>query len=89
MNSLLTKIHRPRLRRQLSEVDLPGLGRRMLTAAIHMPRSAAWRQLPEADRTLLRDKHFRLINSLASPMIPGNATAVLSLFDSGQLDRLN
>lgn len=74
-----------RLRRQLSEVDGPHLGRRMLTAAIHMLGTAAWQRLLPGDREFLYADHFRTINSLASPMVPVNADIVLRSIDSGHL----
>lgn len=72
-------------RRQLSEVDSPYLGRRLLVALIHMLGPFAWRLLSPAERTVLRTAHFRAVNSVASPMVPGNAEIVSRLFDSGQL----
>jgi uncharacterized NAD(P)/FAD-binding protein YdhS len=77
-----------RLRRQLSEVADPYLGRRLLMAASHMLGSAAWQRLSAADRALLR-RHFRTVTALASPMVPGNAEILLRLFDSGQLRSLS
>ncbi|SFB54555.1 Uncharacterized NAD(P)/FAD-binding protein YdhS [Amycolatopsis marina] len=74
-----------RLRRQLSEVDSPHPGRRMLSAAVHMFGPVVWPRLPAGERTVLRTQHFRTITSLASPMVPGNAEILLRLFDSGQL----
>ncbi|MFC9895005.1 FAD/NAD(P)-binding protein [Nocardia sp. NPDC127579] len=74
-----------RLRRQLAEVDSPQHGSRLLTMAIRVAGPLAWRLLPESDRTMLRERHFRSINSLSSPMVPHNARTVLSLLDSGQL----
>ncbi|MGW0246352.1 FAD/NAD(P)-binding protein [Nocardia goodfellowii] len=74
-----------RLRRQLAEVDSPGRGSRLLTMAIRVTGPTAWPLLPEADRTLLRHRHFRTVNSISSPMVPHNAKIVLRLLDSGQL----
>ncbi|CAL9510225.1 hypothetical protein SUDANB95_03592 [Actinosynnema sp. ALI-1.44] len=74
-----------RLRRQLSEVDSVYLGRRLVTAAVHMVGSAAWRLLSSADRELVRRRHFRAINSLASPMVPLNGELLLGEFDAGRL----
>lgn len=74
-----------RLRRQLDEVDGPHLGRRMLTAAIHMLGSSAWQRLLPGDREFLYAEHFRTINSLASPMVPLNAQILLRGIDAGQV----
>ncbi|WP_433003652.1 FAD/NAD(P)-binding protein [Kribbella sp. CA-294648] len=74
-----------RLRRQLDQVDGPHLGRRMLTAAIHMLGSTAWQRLLPGDREFLYAEHFRTINSLASPMVPLNALILLRGIDAGQV----
>ncbi|MEV6279757.1 FAD/NAD(P)-binding protein [Nocardia sp. NPDC051832] len=74
-----------RLRRQLTEVDSPLHGTRLLAMAIRVIGPLAWPLLPESERNLLRGKHFRTINSLSSPMVPHNARIVLRLLDSGQL----
>jgi uncharacterized NAD(P)/FAD-binding protein YdhS len=74
-----------RLARQLTEVDSPHLGRRLLTAAIHMLGTPAWRRLSLPEQALLRTMHFRTITRLASPMIPSNAEVLRGLFDDGQL----
>lgn len=74
-----------RLRRQLSEVDSEYLGRRLVTAAVHMLGSAAWRLLSAADQEFLRHRHFRTINSLASPMVPLNGELLSREFESGRL----
>ncbi|NDU76676.1 SidA/IucD/PvdA family monooxygenase [Actinomadura sp. DSM 109109] len=73
-----------RLRRQLAAVDDPRIGRRVLQVAAHTVGPYAWRLLPEPDRERLRG-HFRLANSVTSPMVPVNAAALLRLFESGQL----
>ncbi|MEV0251718.1 FAD/NAD(P)-binding protein [Nocardia sp. NPDC050712] len=74
-----------RLRRQLTEVDSPRHGTRLLAMAIRVVGPLAWPLLPESERTRLRERHFRTINSLSSPMVPHNAKIVLRLLDSGQL----
>ncbi|MFI0446659.1 FAD/NAD(P)-binding protein [Actinomadura sp. 6N118] len=74
-----------RLRRQLSLIDSPGMGRRVLQQTVHALGPYAWRLLRQADRDVLRDEHFRTIASLSSPMVPGNAAAMLELLDAGQL----
>ncbi|CAM2964927.1 FAD/NAD(P)-binding protein [Saccharomonospora xinjiangensis] len=74
-----------RLRRHLSEVDSPHLGRRLFAVGAHLLGSAAWRRLPATERAWLRDEALRTINSLASPMVPVNAGILLRLFDSGRL----
>ncbi|XVV07246.1 FAD/NAD(P)-binding protein [Actinosynnema sp. CA-248983] len=87
----LTTVEEPveRLRRQLSEVESSHLGRRLVTAAVHMLGSAAWRLLSTVERELLRREHFRMINSLASPMVPLNGELLLREFDSGRLRLLS
>lgn len=74
-----------RLRRQLTEVASPYLGRRLLVAAIHLFGTAAWRRLAPAERAALRTEHFRTVTRTASPMIPGNAELLRRQFDSGRL----
>lgn len=74
-----------RLRRQLAEVDSPHHGSRLLAMAIRVVGPLAWPLLSDSDRTRLRERHFRTINSLSSPMVPHNAKIILSLLDSGQL----
>lgn len=74
-----------RLRRQLTELDSPHLGRRLLTMAIRLLGPIVWPVLAEPDRTMLRTEYFRTISSLSSPMVPHNAKIVLRLIDSGQL----
>ncbi|MEU6711422.1 FAD/NAD(P)-binding protein [Nonomuraea sp. NPDC046802] len=73
-----------RLRRQLAAVDDPLIGRRVLQESAHTVGPYAWRLLPEHDCEWLR-RYFRLATSVASPMVPVNAAAMLRLFDSGQL----
>ncbi|MEQ4723724.1 hypothetical protein ABN273_45900 [Nonomuraea sp. B19D2] len=73
-----------RLRRQLAAVDDPRIGRRVLQETAHTVGPYVWRLLPEPDRERLR-RHFRLATSVASPMVPVNAAALLRLFESGQL----
>ncbi|WP_232661813.1 FAD/NAD(P)-binding protein [Pseudonocardia sp. TRM90224] len=73
-----------RLRAQLAAVDDPRIGRRVLQETAHSVGPFAWRLLPEADRERLR-QHFRVATSVASPMVPVNATVVMRLLDSGQL----
>ncbi|NNH74987.1 FAD-dependent oxidoreductase [Nocardia uniformis] len=74
-----------RLRRQLADVDTPHHGLRLLAMAIRAIGPLAWPLLNESDRTGLRGRHFRTINSLSSPMVPHNAKIMLRLLDSGQL----
>lgn len=73
-----------RLRQQLAAVDDPRIGRRVLQQAAHSVGPYAWRLLPESDRAWLR-RHLRTASSVASPMIPRNATVLLRLLDAGQL----
>ncbi|MGW0810754.1 FAD/NAD(P)-binding protein [Nonomuraea sp. NPDC002799] len=72
------------LRAQLAAVDDPRIGRRVLQQSAHTVAPHAWRLLPESDRERLR-RSLRLATSVASPMVPVNAAALLGLFDSGQL----
>ncbi|MFE7747305.1 FAD/NAD(P)-binding protein [Nocardia sp. NPDC057455] len=74
-----------RLRRQLDAVDSPHHGRRLLTMAIRTLGPILWPVLAEQDRTMLRERYFRTISSLSSPMVPHNARIILRLLDSGQL----
>ncbi|WP_454199987.1 FAD/NAD(P)-binding protein [Nocardia sp. Marseille-Q1738] len=74
-----------RLRRQLSAIDDPHLGRRLLAMVIRTAGPAVWPLLTEQDKTMLRSRHFRTINSLSSPMVPHNAKILLRLLDSGQV----
>lgn len=76
------------LREQLGLVDDPRLGRRILREAAHIAGPVAWRLLPASDRERIRTRRFRTITSFASPMVPGNAAALLDLFDAGTLESL-
>jgi len=73
-----------RLRSQLAAIADPKIGRRVLQTAAHSVGPLAWRLLPESDRDRLRE-HLRAATSVASPMVPVNASIMLRLFDSGQL----
>ncbi|MET7365619.1 FAD/NAD(P)-binding protein [Streptomyces sp. NPDC005566] len=73
-----------RLRAQLAAVDDPGIGRRVLQETAHSVGPHAWRFMPEADRLRLW-RHFRMVTSVASPMVPVNAATMMRLLDSGQL----
>ncbi|MFD1546298.1 FAD/NAD(P)-binding protein [Nonomuraea guangzhouensis] len=73
-----------RLRRQLDAVDDLRIGRRVLQETAHTLGPRVWRLLPESDRERLL-RHHRLATSLASPMVPVNAAALMRLFESGQL----
>lgn len=83
---LATETEEPvrRLRAQLAATAGPRIGRRFLQETAHSVGPYAWRLLPEADRIRLR-RHFRVASSIASPMVPVNASAMMRLFDSGQL----
>lgn len=83
---LATKTEEPvrRLRAQLAATAGSRIGRRFLQETAHSVGPYAWRLLPEADRIRLR-RHFRVASSIASPMVPVNASAMMRLFDSGQL----
>lgn len=73
-----------RLRQQLAAVDDPRIGRRVLQQTAHSVGPYAWRLLPESDRAWLR-RHLRTASSVASPMVPRNATVLLRLLDAGRL----
>jgi uncharacterized NAD(P)/FAD-binding protein YdhS len=73
-----------RLRQQLAAVADPRIGRRVVQEAAHTVGPYAWRLLPEPDRAWLR-RHLRTVTSVASPMVPVNASVLMRLLDSGQL----
>ncbi|MBC9711248.1 FAD/NAD(P)-binding protein [Streptomyces sp. TRM66268-LWL] len=73
-----------RLRAQLDAVGDARIARRVLQETAHSVGPYAWRLLPEPDRLRL-GRHFRTATSVASPMVPVNAAAVLRLLESGQL----
>ncbi|MFH9574412.1 FAD/NAD(P)-binding protein [Streptomyces sp. NPDC017454] len=73
-----------RLRRQIAAIDDPRIGRRVLQQTAHSVGPYAWRLLPESDRAWLR-RHLRTATSVASPIIPVNASVLMRLLDSGQL----
>lgn len=73
-----------RLRRQLAAVADPRIGRRVLQETVHSVGPYAWRLLSESDRARLR-RHLRTAVSVASPMIPRNATVLMRQLDSGRL----
>ncbi|MFD5698285.1 FAD/NAD(P)-binding protein [Streptomyces lasiicapitis] len=72
------------LARQLAAIDSPRIGRRVLQETAHTVGPYAWRLLPEADRVRLR-RHLRTATSVASPMVPVNASVLMRLLDSGRL----
>ncbi|MER5423331.1 FAD/NAD(P)-binding protein [Streptosporangium roseum] len=72
------------LRAQLAAVDDPRIGRRVLQQSAYTVGPYAWRLMSGSDRERLR-RHLRLATSVAAPMVPVNAAALLGLFDSGQL----
>ncbi|GAA2153414.1 FAD/NAD(P)-binding protein [Actinomadura napierensis] len=73
-----------RLRQQIAAVDDPRIGRRVLQETAHTVGPYAWRLLREPDRVWLR-RHRRTATSVASPMVPLNASVLMRLLDSGQL----
>ncbi|MFF7244510.1 FAD/NAD(P)-binding protein [Embleya sp. NPDC008237] len=73
-----------RLRRQLAAVDDPRVGRRVVQETAHSVGPYAWHLLRESDRAWLR-RHLRTVTSVASPMVPVNASVLMRLLDSGQL----
>jgi uncharacterized NAD(P)/FAD-binding protein YdhS len=83
---LATETEEPvrRLRAQLAAVDDSRIGRRVLQETAHTIGPYTWRLLPEPDRMRLR-RHFRMATSVASPMVPVNASTMMRLLDSGQL----
>ncbi|MFD0529152.1 hypothetical protein ACFQ1I_23075 [Kitasatospora arboriphila] len=74
-----------RLRRQLSEVDSPDLGLRILQRAVPDTGPDIWPLLSERDKVELLRTHYRTIMSLCCPMPPSSATELLRLADEGQL----
>lgn len=75
-----------RLRRQLTSVDEPGLGLRILQRAVPDTGPDVWPLLPEQDKKTLLRSHYRAIMSLCCPMPPASAAVLLSLVDAGQLE---
>ncbi|WP_052850110.1 FAD/NAD(P)-binding protein [Streptomyces avicenniae] len=73
-----------RLREQIAAVDDPRIGRRVLQETAHTVGPYAWRLLREPDRAWIR-RHLRTATSVASPMVPVNASVLMRLLDSGQL----
>ncbi|MEV0173190.1 FAD/NAD(P)-binding protein [Streptomyces sp. NPDC050803] len=73
-----------RLRRQMAAVDDPRIGRRVVQQTAHSVGPYAWRLLPESDRARLR-RHLRTAVSVASPMVPVNASVLMRLLDAGRL----
>ncbi|MFD6280473.1 FAD/NAD(P)-binding protein [Streptomyces sp. NPDC060209] len=73
-----------RLRQQITEVDDPRIGRRVVQETAHTVGPYAWRLLREPDRAWLR-RHLRTVTSVASPMVPVNGAVLMRLLDSGQL----
>ncbi len=74
-----------RLRRQLSEVNSPDLGLRILQRAVPDAGPDVWPLLDGNDRARLLGPHYRTIMSLCCPMPPASAAALLELMDRGQL----
>ncbi|MER7348257.1 FAD/NAD(P)-binding protein [Streptomyces aurantiacus] len=72
------------LARQIAAVESPRIGRRVLQETAHTVGPYAWRLLSEADRARL-SRHLRTATSVASPMVPVNASILMRLLDSGQL----
>lgn len=75
-----------RLRRQLSSVRDTWLGLRILQRAVPDTGPDVWPLLPEHEKNLLLQSHYRTIMSICCPMPPASATTLLSLVDSGQLE---
>lgn len=74
-----------RLRRQLTEVNSPDIGLRILQRAVPDTGPDVWPVLTEHDRNLALSDHYRKIMSLCCPMPPASAATLLALADSGQL----
>ncbi|WP_161934819.1 FAD/NAD(P)-binding protein [Frankia sp. R43] len=74
-----------RLRRQLTEVDDPDLGLRVLQRAVPETGPDVWPLLSAADRTHILTHHYRALMSLCCPMPPSTAVTLLALADAGQL----
>lgn len=74
-----------RLRRQLSEVDSPDIGLRILQRAVPDTGPDLWPLLTAQDRALILRDHYRTMMSLCCPMPPASAAALIELMDSGQL----
>ncbi|WP_407912802.1 FAD/NAD(P)-binding protein [Kitasatospora sp. NE20-6] len=74
-----------RLRRQLSEVDSPDLGLRILQRAVPDTGPDIWPLLSERDKVELLRTHYRTIMSLCCPMPPSSANELLRLADEGRL----
>lgn len=75
-----------RLRRQLSEVDSPQLGLRILQRAVPDAGPDVWPLLADGERSRVLQVYRHTLMSLCCPMPPGNATTLMSLIDSGQLE---
>ncbi|GAA1936820.1 FAD/NAD(P)-binding protein [Kitasatospora viridis] len=75
-----------RLRRQLAAVDSPDPGLRVLQRAVPDTGPDVWPLLPEHDRVLLRERHYRTIMSLCCPMPPTTAATLLAQVDRGRLE---
>lgn len=73
-----------RLRNQLAAVEDPRIGLRVLRETAHTVGPYAWRLLSASDQARLR-RHLRTATSVASPMVPMNASVLMRLLDSGQL----
>jgi len=75
-----------RLRRQLLSVHDSWLGLRILQRAVPDTGPDVWPLLPEHEKNVLLQSHYRTIMSICCPMPPSSATTLLSLVDSGQLE---
>lgn len=74
-----------RLRRQLAEVDAPGMAMRILQQAVPECGPDVWTALRGEERELFVAKHYRIAMSLCCPMPPTTAEKLLGLFDDGRL----
>jgi uncharacterized NAD(P)/FAD-binding protein YdhS len=74
-----------RLRRHLSAVNEADLGLRILQRAVPDCGPDVWPLLPETERAMVLERHYRAVMSLCCPMPPSTAAVLLQLADSGQL----
>jgi uncharacterized NAD(P)/FAD-binding protein YdhS len=75
-----------RLRRNLGEVDSPGLALRILQRAVPDTGPDVWPYLAEPDRVAILARYYRALMSLCCPMPPASAAALLALAETGQLE---
>lgn len=74
-----------RLRRNLAEVDAPGLALRILQRAVPETGPDLWPLLSADDKTEVLHTHYRALMSLCCPMPPSSAARLLDLVETGRL----